>query len=93
MSSLRSVRPQEECESVAMGPADLAEFAKWLSLVGEVDALDYRHLWALYGEFAMFTEMPQMSKGRFFRAVKIAGICRYREGSGQRRWLYRVERR
>lgn len=71
-------------------PAELGRFADWLVEAGEVDRLTCTRLWNLYGEFVMFTETSQLSKGRFYCRLKHVGIHRYREGAGRRRWLYRI---
>lgn len=71
-------------------PASLAEFALWLLNAGEREAISCAHLRALYAEFGLYSETPTLSEGRMFRALKAAGILRYRQGTGARRWLYRV---
>lgn len=78
------VRPKTETT------ADLKDFANWLRNVGEHDRIGCAHLKVLYAEFALLTDAVPLSEGRFFRGLKGAGIHRYREGGGDRRWFYRV---
>ena len=74
----------------AAGPESLSQFARWLLAAGEDGPIFRSHLRALYAEFALYTDSLQLSDGRLFRGLKAAGISRHREGSGKRRWFYRV---
>lgn len=68
----------------------LSQFAQWLAEADETERLSCAHLKALYAEFALFTDTRALSPGSLFRGLRAAGIRRYREGTGDRRWYYRV---
>jgi hypothetical protein len=84
-------RPNSGSETApSTKPCELAKFADWLVEAGECARITSAHLRALYGEFTLFTDTPPLSEGKLFRGLRAAGIIRYREGKGARRWLYRL---
>ena len=70
--------------------APLIHFADWLRQAGETEALSRHHLRLLYGEFCLDTETAELTPGQLHRRIREAGILRYREPVGKRRWFYRV---
>lgn len=70
--------------------ADLSEFPGWLIEAHEIDNLSSAHLRNLFAEFCEYSDADPLPDAQFFRALRAIGIERFREGGGQRRWLYRV---
>lgn len=82
-------RPSKDAASqgrVAHAPL----YNEWLITAGETDNLTAAHLRNLYAEFCEYTDTDPLPDAQFFRGLKASGIERFREGGGQRRWLYRV---
>lgn len=71
-------------------PSPLRNFALWLIECGNLEGLDRRTLWVLYGEFCFFSHTEMLTNGQLFRRLRGTGIERYRETVGARRRLYRV---
>lgn len=69
---------------------ELSEFAVWSIQAGETDDIPAARLRILYAEFCEYTDTDPVSEAQFFKGLKAAGIERFREGGGQRRWLYKV---
>lgn len=77
--------PSRDAES-----APLEDFANFLRTAGETNALSSHQLHLLYGEFVLDTDTVELTLGQLHRRLGAAGIERYREPVGQRRWFYRV---
>ncbi len=73
-------------------PAPLSDFVSWWCEYGTPDGRTKHELWLEYGEFCLVSHTEQLSQGQFFRRVRMVGIERYRETTGERRWLYRVRK-
>lgn len=82
----------DDNESHALPPLDLQDFIAWLQQYGRLGGLTKRELWLEYGEFCLYTNTEQLTEGRFLRRIGAAGIERYRETTGARRWLYRLRK-
>ena len=74
--------------------ARTADLVLWLLSIEEAEGLTYRRLCALYHEFCELRDLQPLSKSRFARELKAAGILRFRgprTSQGHRPWLYRVQ--
>ena len=69
----------------------ITEFTAWLIEISKTTELSKRELWNLYGEFCLATDSNALTEGQVFRRIRTAGIARYRESVGSRRWRYKVE--
>ena len=69
----------------------ITEFTAWLIEISKTTELSKRELWNLYGEFCLATDSNALTEGQVFRRIRTAGIVRYRESVGSRRWRYKVE--
>jgi hypothetical protein len=88
-----SARSQDAGQTKPAPPLPLEDFVASLVEDGHTDDMCSKTLWHLYGEFCLWTETEQLTKGQFNRRKGKAGIERYREPVGARRWLYRVHAR
>ena len=70
--------------------APLQEFPHWLVSIGETSDIPGGRLRTLYFEYCEFADVEPLTAGRLHRQLSAAGVSRYREGTGKRRWLYRV---
>lgn len=82
--------PPSSSRDRSSSTAPLARFAGWLREAGETEAISSHQLKLLYGEFCLDTDTAALTTGRLYRRIGAAGIQRYREPVGKRRWFYRV---
>lgn len=71
--------------------APVAAFVAWLRQIGETDGMSRQHLLNLYTEFCEFEDQHPLSEAKLLRRARAAGIQRYREPTGRRRWRYQVK--
>lgn len=71
-------------------PVPLYEFAAWLVQSGETSGIPGSRLQILYGEFCEYTCSDPLTEGQLFKRLRAAGIERYRETVGDRRYFYRI---
>lgn len=70
-------------------PLPFSVFVPWLQEVGEAaEPMSANRLWAAYSECALYHEVPTMTKNRFHRGLRAAGIQKVRLGTGDRKWVY-----
>lgn len=70
--------------------SNVVHFVAWLTSVGETKNITSRQLRGLYWEFIEVTGASPVTDAQLFRQLPSAGVKRYRETTGKRRWLYRV---
>lgn len=71
-------------------PVRLCEFKAWLVQSGETSGIPGSRLQILYGEFCEYTGSEPLTEGQLFKRLQAAGIERYRETVGDRRYFYRI---
>jgi hypothetical protein len=83
--------PSQDAQRSYLTPArPLEEFVDSLIVDDNTDGMNGTRLWNLYAEFCDCTYSEMLTRGQFDRRKRAAGIERYRESIGARRWLYRV---
>jgi hypothetical protein len=88
--TLASAPSQVDERAAWAAPLPLEDFAAWLVEIDRTTGVSSTELWKLYGEHCLCTESEPLTKGQFDRRKRAAGIERYRESIGERRWLYSV---